>query len=56
MTTNNVTNEQLPPNLGADRSGEEEQPEELGSRAWVTLGLFAALIVGASGCFIGMFL
>lgn len=50
-----IVNDPAPQMSESDAADAPAQPEELDRRAWVTLGLFAALVVGGSGCFIGMF-
>lgn len=52
MTSNNGTlNEH-----SVDEPALEESPENLPKKAWATLVLFAAFVIGTSGCMISLFL
>lgn len=39
-----------------ERDDLDDAPENLPGKAWVTLVLFAAFVIGTSGCMIGIFL
>ncbi|WP_192497088.1 hypothetical protein [Gulosibacter chungangensis] len=52
MTSNNGALE----DRSIDDSELDESPENLPKRAWLTLVLFAAFVVGTSGCMINLFL
>ncbi len=47
---------QLPEETTAAPAPSDEAPENLPGRAWVTIVVFAAFIVAASGCVIGQLL
>lgn len=38
----------------SNHAGEHPEEEKLPAQVWVTMLLFAALVVGASGCIIGL--